>query len=173
MNTTRIIEENQLRIYKKRYPVEVNLELTAHEAREEAEITSWSPAMDKFEIKGEGIQEFNLALFRPKFDFLSFDDILEETERRNIQFARAEHLFAFIEQYHQIAVSMTKKGKCKILAPGTTWLDSHECLTEVLCVEWDPFYHSPGLLVSFEDDLNQVGMDSSAYNPSHLFLAIA
>lgn len=97
---------------------------------------------EKLKITGEGIREFNCFYVIIGKEGASFEQVVTFCERRKIELARAEHFFAFGKGYSN--EYDVKIGRNRIIGGGSTWLDSHKCLDEMLALGWTSFYHAPG-----------------------------
>lgn len=87
-------------------------------------------------------------------DFVSFFAVLqrndylwelaEDCAQAGFIPADMRQFFAFCENHLPATVSKEQSSPIVAAAPGSTWRCSHNCLHELVGVEWDDFYHNPG-----------------------------
>lgn len=83
-------------------------------------------------------------------------NVQANAKANGIILADVMQFFAF--GLNNIPTEVTEKKYTPIVAaaPGSTWLCSHDCLGEMVGVQWDDFYHAPGpILHTVSDSLKK------------------
>lgn len=82
----------------------------------------------------------------------------EKAQRTGIILADMKQLFAFGYKYMEVAVTKEKPTPIIGAAEGSTWLCSHECLGEMVGIEWEYYYHAPGPKLHTISDVLEKGI---------------
>ena len=168
-------EAEQFVVDKRTFPIVINYNKQPAQMVHEMPL-AWcvsSLLYEKIKILREGIKEINCFYVIVGREGTSFEQVVAFCADKKIALAKAEHLFAFGKRYPEEYDE--RIGNNRIIAGGSTWLDSHECLDEMLALSWTTFYHAPGRELSVVCDLGSeisFGLRGPAFIAGDRFLAV-